>query len=1071
MTDPLRTAADPPAPAPDADATLQPGGKTDTAPADPFQTIAQADGAPAPAGGGRLPPGYILIGELGRGGMGVVYKARHQALGRIVALKMILSGGHAGPEDVARFLAEAEAVARLQHPNIVQIFESGRHQEMPFFTLEFVPGGTLADKIRVAPLPPREAARIVQQLALGVAYAHDQGVIHRDLKPENVLLAEDGTPKITDFGLAKRVESPGMTQSGAILGTPAYMAPEQAAGRTRAIGPHTDVYALGAILYRLLTGRPPFQAASIMDTLWQVVEAEPAAPSQLQAKLPRDLETIVLKCLQKDPARRYASARELAEDLRRFQAGEPIQARRVGTAERFWRWCRRNPGVAASLAAVALSLLAGTVVAWVLALQAEANARAADAERERAEKASDEAQASARKAHHEKLVADKAKAHAEQQRTLASEERTKAVDALKQVRQSLVTAQLLRVAVLYRTDHVSAMALLHDREAIPLGLRDAAWHFYANRCRRRVLDLHGGGAVTAVAYGGAGDLLAVGSRDKAVTLWDAAAGKERATLPARAAVTSVAFSADGTLLAWGCTDGTITLWDVKAGKERGTLEGHQGAVLTVAVSSDGKVIASGGDDKLVRLWSVEQGKATGALPGHTGAVNAVAFTPDGKLLASASNDATVKLWSADLHEELATLRGHKREVKAVAFSKDGSILASGSTDTTVKLWNVATRQERAAFKAHEVGITAVALSADGKTLATAAGNGVLKLWDVAFGVERAALTGHKALATSLAFSHDGRTLASGSTDKTVKLWAVGETQEWRTFKRQGPAGTWLAFSKDSGLLAARSGNAVQLWEPATGREAGMLEGHTAPVLAAAFDPDGKILHTAAGDGTMQAWDVANHSTLTRATWTVESGAVLALSPDGATLAAAGQTGVIRLIDTRNSEVRKTLPNCPAGVAVLAFAPDGKTLAAAGKDKVIRLWDVATGDERATWQGPGGIRCLAWNHDSTLVACGGDDKNVELWDAATGMVRATLKGHTKTVRALAFSRDDKSLASAAEDMSLRLWGVAAAQERADLKAIGAPFLAGSVTALAFSADGHWLASDGPDGVKLWDVGRE
>jgi eukaryotic-like serine/threonine-protein kinase len=338
--------------------------------------------------------GYDIISTLGRGAMGVVYKARQRGLNRLVALKMILSGDHAAAHELARFQAEAEAVAQLHHPNIVQIYEVGEEQGRPFFSLEFVDGTSLDQKANGTPLPPTEAAVLSQKLAEAMEYAHQNNIIHRDLKPANVLLTQDGTPKIGDFGLAKRIdEDAGQTRTGTVLGTPSYMAPEQAEGRLKDVGPLSDQYSLGAILYELLTGRPPFKGSTILDTLNQLRTLEPVPPVQFQPGVPRDLETIALKCLQKDPARRYASAGAMAEDLKRFLAGEPILARPVSLTERMWRWCKRNPRVAGLTAAVVglilfsvVSLAVFTVVFREQRNRADKSATEAIEQKEEAEK-------------------------------------------------------------------------------------------------------------------------------------------------------------------------------------------------------------------------------------------------------------------------------------------------------------------------------------------------------------------------------------------------------------------------------------------------------------------------------------------------------------------------------------------------------------------------------------------------------------------------------------------------------------------------------------------------------------
>src|SRR4051812_3556920 len=324
-------------------------------------------------------PGYNVEAELGHGGMGVVYRAWHLRLHRRVALKMLLAGAYAQPAERERFLREAEAVASLRHPNIVQVYEVGDVDGQSYFTMELVEGASLAQQIQGVPQPVRKTAALVTTLADAVHVAHQSGIVHRDLKPANILLTSDGTPKVTDFGLARRLQGgDALTLSGVPMGTPSYMAPEQAQGRRDAAGPAADVYALGAILYELLTGRPPFRAATAAETLRQVISQEPAPPSRLNDKVPRDLETICLKCLHKEPGRRYASAAALADDLRRFGEGRPIQARPVGRGERLWRWGRRNPTAAALLAtALALVGLASGGGVWLLQQRAERRAEVA----------------------------------------------------------------------------------------------------------------------------------------------------------------------------------------------------------------------------------------------------------------------------------------------------------------------------------------------------------------------------------------------------------------------------------------------------------------------------------------------------------------------------------------------------------------------------------------------------------------------------------------------------------------------------------------------------------------------
>jgi hypothetical protein len=485
-------------------------------PAEPATLPPPGDAPTAAAGPENVSvPGYEILRELGRGGMGVVYQARQTGLGRVVALKMILAGGYAGEAELARFRTEAEAIARLQHPNIVQIHEVGEHAGLPYFALEFCAGGSLEKKLAGTPLPPREAAALVETLARAVHAAHQKGILHRDLSPGNVLLTEEGTPKISDFGLAKKLGEAGQTASGAVLGTPSYMAPEQAGGKSKEVGPEADTYALGAILYECLTGRPPFKAATALDTLLQVAADEPVPPKQLQSKVPRDLETICLKCLRKEPARRYRSAEKLADDLRRFLAGEPIRARPVGGLERAGKWVRRNP----ALAALAASLLLGVCSATVLAVRA--NEKAAEAVREagRADREADEAKAARGKAIEEAGRADR---EAKEAKRLAGEEEKARREAVQNEKAAKYQAYRADV-VLHRFQINAALQAWqrHDVAAADAILADVpgpfqqTWEYRHVRalCRRKAMPCWGHGVVSSVAYSPDGQRLVSGSYD------------------------------------------------------------------------------------------------------------------------------------------------------------------------------------------------------------------------------------------------------------------------------------------------------------------------------------------------------------------------------------------------------------------------------------------------------------------------------------------------------------------------------------------------------------------------------
>ena len=900
-------------------------------------------------------------------------------------------------------------------------------------------------------------------------------------------LTPDPSPKITDFGLAKLLTegpSDGPTQSGAVVGTPGYMAPEQAAGNQRQVGPAVDVYALGAILYECLTGRPPFQAATPMETLLQVMHDEPVSIGSLQPRVPRDLATIAMHCLEKAPARRYARALDLAEDLRRFQAQEPILARPPSSWYRATHFMRRHKALVAAAAGIVAALLIGTIVSVLFALGESRQRQLADSNAQRMEEARRRADDNAAKAQWEAYQGRTAVAQSrllEHSPREAAEQLDKAPADLRRWEWFHLHSRLDdSTAVVGEPNHPFA-ALFPTSGHVVLSSRDQQLSLWDadNTCLKQLAA----GQVLAAVSSPARSLLFVERRDGGdlVAFDDSGRPGPSFDIPGPVYSLAAALSADGKQLALAWTNvnkdtHTLALFDPATGALSSTLPAPQRSeIVALAFSADGTHLVAGRWPNSLELWDVPAHRQLAAWQTN-GIFGSVSFKPDGGQILSVS-DGRCCLWEVPTGKQLAFRRGAEDRAAAAAYSPDGKWIATGGKAGVLRIFSAATGEVVAEFHGHNDAILTVAYSPDGKSIATGGKDRVLRIFSAATGEVVAEFHGHNDAIGQVAYSPDGQSIWTVSGDGTARCWDAAAQGDPRVLRHMSYVYS-VAYSPDGRWFASAgwhdpSGGAsdITLWDAASSQPIGVLHGHTSWIAALAITPDGKQIVSVARDESVRVWDTATGRGRTlpfTATPDASHGYRISISHDGRLLAVGDAHGV-RLWDLQSDAEQAALPLSLTNVRIAVFSPDGKRLAVAGSQPEVQIVAVATGAVLAVLRGHTAVvEAVTFSPDGKRVLTASQDRSVRLWDAATGALETVLGGakggHTDAVFAAVFHPDGTRIATGGRDRAIRIWDTATGDELVRL--------AGHtdyVFTLAFSPDGATLLSGSGDGtVRLWDT---